>query len=103
MPNLETAEHIRTSTFQSGSFLLKEKVMKFKNENIKETTKEVLNWEGKSTAGTFNAFTLSGISLLWGHMLNLISPWFVPLTIILLMMGYSQEVKQPKLEKSVHL
>ena len=35
-----------------------------------------------------NTFTLLGISLTWGHMLSLISLWFLPLTILCLLVGY---------------
>jgi len=69
----------------------------------KETAKELANWEGRATAGTFNAMTLTGISLLWGHMLNMISPWFIPLTVITICVGFSQEVKQPEKQKDLVL
>ncbi len=34
--------------------------------------------------GILNAFTLTGVSMVWGHMLDLIHPWFIPLTIMVL-------------------
>ena len=43
-----------------------------------------------------NTFSLLGISLVWGHMLSLISLWFLPLTIISLMIGYGSEVQERK-------
>jgi hypothetical protein len=43
-----------------------------------------------------NTFTLLGISLVWGHMLNLISLWFLPLTIVSIMIGYGTEVQERK-------
>jgi hypothetical protein len=43
--------------------------------------------------GIFNAFTLTGISLLWGHLLDLISLWFLPLTIVSILIGYGSEIK----------
>lgn len=44
-------------------------------------------------AGNFNTLSFAGISLLWGHMLGLISPWFIPLTVLLLVAGYGSELK----------
>ena len=46
-----------------------------------------------STAG-INTFTFTGISLLWGHMLDLINPWFIPLTILCILVGYGSEVRR---------
>lgn len=39
-----------------------------------------------------NTMSLIGISLMWGHMLNLISLWFLPLTIMTLLSGFGNEV-----------
>jgi len=36
--------------------------------------------------------TFTGVSLLWGQMLGLISVWFTPLTIITLLIAYGSEV-----------
>lgn len=71
------------------------KDMKFK-ENVESSVKETVNWEGRSTAGVGNAFTLTGISLLWGQMLGLLNPWFTIGTVLCLLLGFSQEVTQPK-------
>jgi hypothetical protein len=43
-------------------------------------------------AGTFNAFTLAALSFTWAHFLGLISPWFIPLTILLFLVGYGSEI-----------
>lgn len=43
--------------------------------------------------GTFNVFSLGAISMTWGHMLGLLSLWFLPLTIIMYMIGYGSEIK----------
>lgn len=43
--------------------------------------------------GIFNTFALTGISLLWGQMLGLINPWYTPLTILCLLVGYGSEVR----------
>lgn len=44
-------------------------------------------------AGTFNVFTLGAISFTWAHFLGLISLWFLPLTVLLYVLGYGSEVK----------
>lgn len=41
-----------------------------------------------------NTMSLLGLSLLWGHMLNLISLWFLPLTIISIVAGFGNEVRK---------
>ena len=38
-----------------------------------------------------NTCTLAGISLLWGQMLGMLNPWFTPLTVFVLMIGYGSE------------
>jgi len=44
-------------------------------------------------AGTLNVFSLGAISLTWGHMLSLISLWFLPLTLMMYVIGYGSELK----------
>lgn len=39
-----------------------------------------------------NTMSLLGLSLVWGHMLELISLWFLPLTIFAIMSGFGNEV-----------
>ena len=46
--------------------------------------------------GILNAFTLTGVSMVWGHMLDLINPWFLPLTLIMILIGYGSEIKRPE-------
>lgn len=43
--------------------------------------------------GVFNVVSLGAISLTWGHMLGLISPWFLPLTLLLYIIGYGSEIR----------
>lgn len=43
-----------------------------------------------------NTFSLLGISLVWGHMLSLISLWWLPLTIAAIMIGYGSEIQPRK-------
>lgn len=44
-------------------------------------------------ATLLNTFTLTGVSLLWGQMLGLINPWFTPLTICCIIVGYGSEIR----------
>lgn len=50
-----------------------------------------------------NTFSLLGVSLVWGHMLNLISLWFLPLTIISLLVGYGTEMQERKKNTTLSL
>lgn len=50
-----------------------------------------------------NTFTLLGISLVWGHMLSLISLWFLPLTVLAIMVGYGTEVQERKGRQTLSL
>ena len=53
---------------------------------------EYLKKESSHKTLGVNTMSLVGISLLWGHMLNLISLWFLPLTIFAVMSGFGNEV-----------
>lgn len=48
----------------------------------------------------FNTFTLTGLSLLWATILGYINPWFTPLTIFCLMIGYGSEVRKSDTDKA---
>jgi hypothetical protein len=48
--------------------------------------------QSKYKNGSLGTLTLSGLSLLWGVMLSLISPWWLILCVALLLAGYSNEV-----------
>lgn len=41
-----------------------------------------------------NTMSLLGLSLMWGHMLDLISLWFLPLTILSILAGFGNEVRK---------
>lgn len=43
-------------------------------------------------AGRFNVFSLAALSFTWAHFLGLISPWFIPVTMILYFIGYGSEL-----------
>ena len=50
---------------------------------------------GQSTRKPFNTMTLAGVSLLWGQMLGYLHPYFTPLTILCILIGYgSEHIKQ---------
>jgi len=53
-------------------------------------------WKKESTHMTpgINTLSVTGVSLLWGHMLGLISPWFIPLTFICIAGGFGNEVRR---------
>ena len=53
-------------------------------------------WKKESTHATLgvNTMSLVGLSLMWGHMLSMISLWFLPLTIISLLAGFGTEVRK---------
>jgi hypothetical protein len=56
------------------------------------------NWikENQKYSVGVNTLGLLGISLVWGHMLNLISLWFLPLTVFCVLAGYGSEVQAKK-------
>ena len=53
-------------------------------------------WKNESTHKTnpLNTMALIGVSLMWGHMLSLISLWFLPLTLVTLMAAYGSEINK---------
>ena len=55
------------------------------------------SWKKESTHATMgvNTMSLIGLSLTWGHMLELISIWFLPLTLLTLLAGFGNEVRKP--------
>lgn len=57
---------------------------------------EYLNKESTHTSYGLNTMSLTGVSLLWGHMLDLISLWFLPLTFLIIMVGFGNELQLRK-------
>jgi len=55
---------------------------------------EYLNKESTHKTLGVNTMSLLGLSLLWGHMLNLISLWFLPLTILSILAGFGNEIRK---------
>ena len=50
-----------------------------------------------------NTFSLLGLSLVWGHMLDMISLWLLPLTILSIAIGYGSEINVDKSKSNVKL
>jgi hypothetical protein len=42
-----------------------------------------------------NTMSIAGVSMLWGQMLGMLSPWFTPLTVITIIIGYGSELQKP--------
>ena len=55
--------------------------------------------EKQFTTAGINTFTLLGISLTGGHMLNYISLWLLPLTFLSIAVGYGSEIRHNKSDK----
>ena len=55
---------------------------------------EYLNKESSHVTLGVNTMSLIGLSLVWGHMLDLISLWFLPLTAITLLAGFGNEIRK---------
>ncbi len=55
---------------------------------------EYLNKESSHVTLGVNTMSLIGLSLIWGHMLDLISLWFLPLTILTLLAGFGNEIRK---------
>ena len=59
--------------------------MKLPESLTKESTHQTLG---------VNTMSLIGLSLVWGHMLDIISIWFLPLTILCILAGFGNEVRK---------
>ena len=59
--------------------------MKLPEAFTKESTHQTLG---------VNTMSLLGLSLVWGHMLDIISLWFLPLTIITTLAGFGNEIRK---------
>lgn len=55
---------------------------------------EYLNKESSHVVNSMNTMSLLGISLVWGVMLNLISPWWLTLASLTILAGYGSEVRK---------
>lgn len=48
----------------------------------------------KFTSAPLNVFSLVTVSLVWGMMLGLISPWFSALAVLTSVIGYGSEARE---------
>jgi len=55
---------------------------------------EYMNKESSHKTLGVNTMSLLGLSLVWGHMLSLISLWFLPLTVLSLVAGFGNEIRR---------
>ena len=55
---------------------------------------EYLKQESSHVTLGVNTMSLVGLSLTWGHMLDMISLWFLPLTILTLLAGFGNEIRK---------
>lgn len=55
---------------------------------------EYMSKESSHVTLGVNTMSLIGLSLVWGHMLQLISLWFLPLTVLTLLAGFGNEIRK---------
>ena len=75
--------------------------MKFSNTKITDLKANINEYKKETICGTLNVFSLLAVSLTWGHMLGLINLWFLPLTVLTVVIGYGSEINKEKLPKEV--
>jgi hypothetical protein len=68
--------------------------------DMKMTTE---HFQSRIVAGCGNLFSLLTVSLTWGMMLELISPWFIPLTVVFCIIGYGSEVNGRQKQPTINL
>jgi|TARA_R110000765_G_scaffold390539_3_gene483270 hypothetical protein len=73
--------------------------MKFTTPKIKD----ISDFQTNRLCGPLNVFSLTTVSLVWGHMLGLISPWLLPVTFCMLLIGYGSEIQKEKPKQNVTL
>lgn len=69
----------------------------------KPQIKDITEFQSNRICGPLNVFSLTTISMIWGHMLGLLSLWFLPLTFCLLLVAYGSEIQKQKPEKQLTL
>lgn len=65
--------------------------------------KNLLAEESSHQTVGLNTFSLLGVSLVWAHLLSLLSLWWLPLTIVCLMVGYGTEIQPRKKPQTLSL
>ena len=66
--------------------------MKIKTPKIKD----ISDFQQNRLCGPLNVFSLTAVSMIWGHMLGLLNLWFLPLTFAMLLVGYGSEINKEK-------
>jgi len=49
-------------------------------------------------AGNLNVMSLAAVSFTWAHFLQLIPIWFLPLTVLLYLIGFGSEINPTELK-----
>lgn len=75
--------------------------MKIGKTTFQDITKPINEFKKQTISGTLNVFSLTAVSMVWGHMLGLLNLWFLPLTGIVLLIGYGSEINKEKLPQEV--
>jgi len=75
--------------------------MKFTNTKFTDIATPISNFKKETICGPLNVFSLTAVSLVWGHMLGLINLWFLPLTVLTVIIGYGSEINKEKLPQEL--
>lgn len=49
----------------------------------------------RTICGPLNVFSLTAVSMIWGHMLGILNIWFLPITVTAFCIGYGSEIRKP--------
>jgi hypothetical protein len=63
--------------------------------------KDISEFQRERICGPLNVFSLTAISMIWGHMLGLLNLWFLPLTFCMFLVGYGSEINKEKPEQKL--
>jgi hypothetical protein len=64
----------------------------------KPKIKDISQFQKQRICGPLNVWSLIAVSMVWGHMLSLINLWFLPLTVLITIIGYGSEINKEKPE-----
>lgn len=62
--------------------------------------KDISDFQKQRICGPLNVFSLTAVSMIWGHMLGLLNLWFLPVTFCMLLVGYGSEINKEKPEET---
>ena len=65
--------------------------------------KDISEFQKQRICGPLNVFSLTAVSMIWGHMLGLLNLWFLPLTAAMLLIGYGSEINKEKAEQTLRM